>query len=255
MSASAANTFLTTTSEPLLMLCCLSCNCMPGLFLHHKPAGSLQSTAALLPRGQECSQHCRPTAIPFCSRLLNPGLTAYHPFHLELSRLYPTNEVVAEDLTGHNCMLCASLITGPADHGCRKDLDFFASLTVEGHSDRDVKQRLQLVAESGFRRVSYTEAIEILQKALQDFKPSKKGEKLFPNTDVEVSLRCSELKGVFWQHIGCLSSNSGCHSVSFSPWSSDFVWAFGLRALLLAQQGVHRLPSLQPAQPGLLACR
>ena len=78
---------------------------------------------------------------------------------------------------------------------CRKDLDFFASLTVDGHSDRDVKQRLQLVAESGFRRVSYTEAIDILQKALQDFKPSKKGEKLFPNTDVEVSSRCSKLKG------------------------------------------------------------
>ena len=82
---------------------------------------------------------------------------------------------------------CCALMDAPADHGCRKDLDFFANLTVEGHSDRDVKQRLQLVAESGFRRVSYTEAIEILQKALQDFKPSKKGEKLFPNTDVEVS--------------------------------------------------------------------
>lgn len=69
----------------------------------------------------------------------------------------------------------------------QKDLDFFASLTVDGHSDKDVKQRLQLVAESGFRRVSYTEAIEILQKALQDFRPSRKGEKLFPNTDVEVT--------------------------------------------------------------------
>ena len=133
---------------------------------------------------------------------------------------------------GHKCMLCASLINGPADPGCRKDLDFFAGLTVEGHSDRDVKQRLQLVAESGFRRVSYTEAIEILQKALQDFKPSKKGEKLFPNTDVEVSLRCCELKPMF------------CHWVSFSPHSSDFGGAFmSGHLLLLAQQAMYRLHS------------
>ncbi len=103
---------------------------------------------------------------------------------------------------------CCALITAIGDPGCRKDLDFFASLTVDGHSDKDVKQRLQLVAESGFRRVSYTEAIEILQKALQDFRPSRKGEKLFPNTDVEVSLRWSEPKGVSSPHIGWLSWNS-----------------------------------------------
>ncbi len=41
------------------------------------------------------------------------------------------------------------------------------------------------MAESGFKRISYTEAIDILLKAIQDFKPQKKGEKLF---EFEVSL-------------------------------------------------------------------
>ena len=139
-------------------------------------------------------------------------------------------------------MLSASLITGPADPGCRKDLDFFAGLTVEGHSDRDVKKRLQLVAESGFRRVSYTEAIEILQKALHDFKPSKKGDKLFPNTDVEVSLRCSELAPM------------SCHWVFLSPHLSDFGGAFRLGHLLLAQRAMHRLHNFatRSARPAVM---
>ena len=137
-----------------------------------------------------------------------------------------------------------------ADHGCRKDLDFFANLTVEGHSDRDVKQRLQLVAESGFRRVSYTEAIEILQKALQDFKPSKKGAKLFPNTDVEVSMRCSELRCIPASHWLSELKLVFCHWVSL---------ALICQTLVGHSTAGKRLSTacmlLQLAQPGLLPCR
>lgn len=34
--------------------------------------------------------------------------------------------------------------------------------------DKDVRDRLQHVADSPFKRLSYTEAIELLQKALQE---------------------------------------------------------------------------------------
>ena len=63
--------------------------------------------------------------------------------------------------------------------GCREDLNYFCTTKVDGHSDPEVKNRLQNVAESGFRRITYTEAIDILQKAIQEYKPSKKGDKLF----------------------------------------------------------------------------
>ena len=62
---------------------------------------------------------------------------------------------------------------------CREDLNYFCTTKVDGHSDPEVKNRLQNVAESGFRRITYTEAIDILQKAIQEYKPSKKGDKLF----------------------------------------------------------------------------
>ncbi len=62
---------------------------------------------------------------------------------------------------------------------CREDLDYFATTKVDGHSDPEVKNRLQHVAQSGFKRITYTEAIDILLKAVQDFKPPKKGDKLF----------------------------------------------------------------------------
>jgi len=62
---------------------------------------------------------------------------------------------------------------------CREDLDYFATTKVDGHSDPEVKNRLQHVAQSGFKRITYTEAIDILLKAIQDFKPQKKGDKLF----------------------------------------------------------------------------
>ncbi len=58
-------------------------------------------------------------------------------------------------------------------------MDYFATTKVDGHSDPEVKNRLQHVAQSGFKRITYTEAIDILLKAIQDFKPQKKGDKLF----------------------------------------------------------------------------
>lgn len=61
----------------------------------------------------------------------------------------------------------------------REDLDYFTTTKVDGHSDPEVKNRLQHVAESGFKRITYTEAIDILLEAIQAFKPQKKGEKLF----------------------------------------------------------------------------
>jgi len=61
----------------------------------------------------------------------------------------------------------------------REDLDYFATTKVDGHSDPEVKNRLQHVAQSGFKRITYTEAIDILLKAIQEFKPQKKGDKLF----------------------------------------------------------------------------
>ena len=62
---------------------------------------------------------------------------------------------------------------------CREDLDYFITTKVDGHCDPEVKNRLQHVAQSGFKRISYTEAIDILLKAIQEFKPQKKGDKLF----------------------------------------------------------------------------
>lgn len=62
---------------------------------------------------------------------------------------------------------------------CQEDLNYFATTKVDGHSDPEVKNRLQHVAQSGFKRITYTEAIDILLKAIQDFKPQKKGDKLF----------------------------------------------------------------------------
>ena len=61
----------------------------------------------------------------------------------------------------------------------REDLDYFTTAKIDGHSDPEVKNRLQHVAQSGFKRISYTEAIDILSKAIQEFKPQKKGDKLF----------------------------------------------------------------------------
>lgn len=58
-------------------------------------------------------------------------------------------------------------------------MDYFKATRVDGHSDPEVKNRLQHVAQSGFKRLSYTKAIDILLKAIQDFKPQKKGDKLF----------------------------------------------------------------------------
>ena len=62
---------------------------------------------------------------------------------------------------------------------CREDLDYFTTAKIDGHSDPEVKNRLQHVAQSGFKRISYTEAIDILSKAIQEYKPQKKGDKLF----------------------------------------------------------------------------
>ena len=62
---------------------------------------------------------------------------------------------------------------------CREDLDYFTTTKVDGHSDPEVKNRLQHVAQSGFKRISYTEAIDILSKAIQEYKPQRKGDKLF----------------------------------------------------------------------------
>lgn len=62
---------------------------------------------------------------------------------------------------------------------CREDLNYFTTAKIDGHSDPEVKNRLQHVAQSGFKRISYTEAIDILSKAIQEFKPQKKDEKLF----------------------------------------------------------------------------
>lgn len=38
-----------------------------------------------------------------------------------------------------------------------------------------MRARLELVAQSGFHRISYTDAIGILEKAVQDFKPGDSG--------------------------------------------------------------------------------
>ena len=72
---------------------------------------------------------------------------------------------------------------------CREDLDYFTTAKIDGHSDSEVKNRLQHVAQSGFKRISYTEAIDILCKAIQDYKPQKKGDKLF-----EFPVRSAALK-------------------------------------------------------------
>ena len=74
---------------------------------------------------------------------------------------------------------------------------------MDGHCDPEVKNRLRHVAESGFKRISYTEAIDILLKAIQDFKPQKKGEKLF-----EFEVRCFAVPP---QHACCTSVNVFCN--------------------------------------------
>ncbi|KAL3135150.1 hypothetical protein ABBQ32_008084 [Trebouxia sp. C0010 RCD-2024] len=64
------------------------------------------------------------------------------------------------------------------DH-CQEDLNYFTTAKIDGHSDPEVKNRLQHVAQSGFKRISYTEAIDILSEAIEEFKPQKKGDELF----------------------------------------------------------------------------
>ena len=58
---------------------------------------------------------------------------------------------------------------------CRHDIDFFTTANIDGHTDSEVRSRLELVAKSGFHRMSYTEAIELLEKAVKDFKPGDPG--------------------------------------------------------------------------------
>ena len=71
---------------------------------------------------------------------------------------------------------------------------------MDGHSDPEVKNRLQHVAQSGFKRITYTEAIDILLKAIQDFRPQKKGDKLF---EFEVRLALKSYYRIPWTKIPC----------------------------------------------------
>ena len=71
MSASAANTFLTTTSEPLNMPCCPDCSCMQSCYCTPSLPGS-----SIALRGHSPSHAC-PTAILSCSGQINSlGWTA-----------------------------------------------------------------------------------------------------------------------------------------------------------------------------------
>ena len=93
---------------------------------------------------------------------------------------------------------------------CREDLNYFTTAKIDGHSDPEVKNRLQHVAQSGFKRISYTEAIDILSKAIQEFKPQKKGEKLFEFPVNPTALKAlAAKKGMLLRHAVSLAVIDG----------------------------------------------
>ncbi|MDA8612290.1 hypothetical protein N9L07_04075, partial [Flavobacteriaceae bacterium] len=132
---------------------------------------------------------------------------------------------------------------------CEKDLHFLderfdkeeKSKPQLERSPMGLLEKIKFVVENDFKRVSYTEAYEILRNS----KPNKKKKFQFPITEWDIFLDLKHLKQLFFQLVILLFDHSLDFQLKFLQVEGQHLLLFFLIAFLLKLQNLQHIEGCQ----------